>query len=1544
MLLTIHDAHLRQVASIDNDKQATLNYFNDTWTSYLETGAATFDFTVNKKALATDTYSKRAYQFLSEKNFISFEYEGETQLFIVRKVIENEKIIKLNCVNLNLELINEYANPYKAPKDMSFEEYCKALDLLNFTMLKIGVNEISDKRLTLEWEGQETKLARLLSLANQFGAEIEFKTFLNSNSSIKSFVVNVYHANDGFHQGVGKRQSKVLRYGRDFNSLTRTVDTTGIYNAILPTGNRTEVTSTKTSIIHNVDGSTTTTKKVRTPDGSVTTISKRVRNDGFVLGQVITKTVKNPDGTSSTTTEREMTTVYKKRTGRRKKAEEQPPFKVKHSKTSKTSAYSNDSTFDLTDLPDWKLENENGQVEFFKAGKMLYAPLSMQMFPAAFTSDTMSDQWIRRDETIDAEIQEELSDKALEMLRKSCYPAVTYEVDGYLPYGVGDTLEIEDDGFSSTLLLEMRVSERAISFTGTGERRTVFANYRALENQLSSGIQQRLEEMLEEAKPYYIKITSDNGTVFKNNKGKSTIYPTLLKGGNTIPDSEVSWKWKVDERDFSLSPTFTVEAAGITKPLTLTVIAIINGKEVAQKELPFTNVNDGKNGSNGEKGEDGKSLRLFTTQYKYAQKFINQYSADGYTGDWSVIENTAGLKAGDSVQIRVFNTDKQCDSWIVAVVNSILGENRISTVSKGLIEKGDIGPQGPKGATGEKGDKGDPGKPADPAPINQLKQDMELAKKDLSAVKSDLLKEKTESATKIEQVKQDVGAIRNQQTAYEQSNTQNLARITGQLGDKASKSEVKQTADEIREEISKISVGGKNLLKGSKGEFKPDINPSNFDNNVLYVQSTSIDLVKGEKYLISAKTDGVFSNNHNGTQESDNVVLWLMDKTITNYQIVSDSNTGTTGTLFTWNKPNGTYHLRVNTYHKDARKKVWEVKVERGTIKTDWSPAPEDTDEQITAARAIFEKTAEGLKTDMTAVKSYVADDGKRREQLEQYTRTETARSTEALRKQVSESYVAKSQYTEDARGIARRFEELNIGSPNLVLNGAVELGDRYWGGTDDKLFTNRTHVFYKNGKKPMFVIDTNEPNIAYLQNMIFNKLKKNTTYTLSFTGFMSGNVSGFRVLVGLLSDTDNVWKDAIDVFHQRLSPREAQRFSVTFNSGNYDGFSVRFDNMGSSNGISATVWISEIDVYEGTMKRAYQPAPENNQNYADTKLAEYKHDVDGQLAAVKKEVNGKVSQTTFDQRANQITQTVQELNDNAVKKNQIRVNENGIVSTSEKVVNGQTLASMIAQHPEWVEIIAKLLKVTADMIVNGAITADKLNVKELSALASDLGEITAGEIEFTTRFRNSPSRDAWGTVPGEYNYDTTVLINSSGIYSNGKIGRKNEEDKTPTITPVSYFKNGELFFANLEAGHSLKYMQINGIHPFIQGGSSLMYFGKKEDGKDALYITCHNAELYLKSDNYTDWKQSEVNNKVRWKVQGSLVLVDFNLQFDRDGSYHLVDIPKEYVPSNKMFPVQAWSLDRNKDRTAQLNVGGDLHIIGAEKDIPYLGQIIWTY
>lgn len=136
-----------------------------------------------------------------------------------------------------------------------------------------------------------------------------------------------------------------------------------------------------------------------------------------------------------------------------------------------------------------------------------------------------------------------------------------------------------------------------------------------------------------------------------------------------------------------------------------------------------------------------------------------------------------------------------------------------------------------------------------------------------------------------------------------------------------------------------VNTNGANLLNGSKGPFKPEKKPANFDNNILYVGNTSIYMEQGQEYTISAKTDGNFTAHHDGLKESDNVVLWIMDKDVRNYQIVSDLKTGTTGTKITWNKPTGTYHLRVNTYRKDPSKlkSVWDVKVEKGSIKSDYT-------------------------------------------------------------------------------------------------------------------------------------------------------------------------------------------------------------------------------------------------------------------------------------------------------------------------------------------------------------------------------------------------------------------------------------------------------------------------------------------------------------------------------------------------------------------------------------------------------------------------------
>ncbi|MFU2163873.1 phage tail spike protein [Streptococcus pluranimalium] len=501
MLLTIHDASLRKVAFIDNDKQATLNYFNDTWTRYLETGSSTFDFTVFKKAIISDVGRKRAYNYLNEKAFVSFQYKGKTYLHTIRKIEENEQVIKCYGINLNLELINEYANPYKAPKAMTFKEYCDAMDLLNFTFLKIGVNEISTQKISAEWEGTDTKLNRLLSLAKKFGAEIEFDTHLNADSSIKSFVVNVYHENDDDHQGVGRVSPTILKYGKNLKALTRTVDKTNVYNMIRPTG--------------------------KDDQGNTVTISG---------------------------------------------------------------------------LGAWSVNNSKGEREFYQAGEGLYAPLSMQMYPAAFTSGTMGDQWIRKDMTVESSNPEVIRSTAYRELKKNCYPAVTYEAEGFADLEIGDTVQVYDDGFSPVLLLEMRVSEQTISFTNPKNNKTTFSNAKALENLLSQGIQERLDRMIEDAKPYTVKVSTNNGTAFKNGQGQSVVTPTLMKGNKVINSG---WRWVVNGEIKATSPTYIVKAADINQTMVLTIAAWIDNQEVASEQITFLNASDGLKGDKGDPGPQG---------------------------------------------------------------------------------------------------------------------------------------------------------------------------------------------------------------------------------------------------------------------------------------------------------------------------------------------------------------------------------------------------------------------------------------------------------------------------------------------------------------------------------------------------------------------------------------------------------------------------------------------------------------------------------------------------------------------------------------------------------------------------------------------------------------------------------------------------------------------------------------------------------------------------------------------------------------------------
>lgn len=602
MLLTIHDANLQKVAYIDNDKQNTLNYYDDTWTRNLATGSSTFEFTVFKKAVKSDSPIVKTYHHLNERAFVSFKHKGKSFVFNIMTVEENEQIIKCYCENLNLELINELANPYKSNKAMTFKEYCEAMDLLNYTHLSIGINEISDRKLTLEWEGQDTKLSRLLSLANKFNAEIEFDTILNRDSTIKDFVVNVYHEYDETHQGVGRvRNDVIVKYGKNINSITRKVDKTAIFNTIRPTGKMPKIEEepsgdkgSKSETVKNADGSTTKTIISTAADGikSKTIVHTKVKKVDSKTKITVTTTTKS-DGSI----EQKVTTTIR---GVVSNSE----TKVLKKPNPKEKTNTIEEVLTIEGLDDWEVKNERGEVEFYQRGQALYAPISMQLYPSTFTHSTGKlDQWTRKDFHFETDEPNELRRLAYLKLKRHCYPAITYEVDGYIDVEVGDTVKIYDDGFKPSLIIQARVSEQKISFTNPTSNKTIFDNFKSLENKLSADIQSAFERLFENSKPYIIKLSTDKGVIFKNGSGESVVTPTLYRGGKPIVTG-VTWRWSLDGT-VSTGMKYLVRGSTIDRTSTLTVSAYIDNNQVAVDEISFVNVSDGQNGQKGDKGEPG---------------------------------------------------------------------------------------------------------------------------------------------------------------------------------------------------------------------------------------------------------------------------------------------------------------------------------------------------------------------------------------------------------------------------------------------------------------------------------------------------------------------------------------------------------------------------------------------------------------------------------------------------------------------------------------------------------------------------------------------------------------------------------------------------------------------------------------------------------------------------------------------------------------------------------------------------------------------------
>lgn len=231
---------------LDNTVPSAMHYFDEILHTYLKGSAYTFEFT-------TMTAHDDAV-FLVEGNKLSFKRKDKDYHLTIMSVEKGGDTTTVTAYGLCLELTNEYVDAYKAPRAMSFVEYINAYGFERSFV--IGTNEVSNKKITHEWTGTDTVLARLYSIANVFDAELEFVTELNDDYSLKNVVLNIYRAHSDSVQGMGHdKRSTILRYPNNIYGITKTSDITELYTAIRPTGtNGLQLNSISGRVIRDANG------------------------------------------------------------------------------------------------------------------------------------------------------------------------------------------------------------------------------------------------------------------------------------------------------------------------------------------------------------------------------------------------------------------------------------------------------------------------------------------------------------------------------------------------------------------------------------------------------------------------------------------------------------------------------------------------------------------------------------------------------------------------------------------------------------------------------------------------------------------------------------------------------------------------------------------------------------------------------------------------------------------------------------------------------------------------------------------------------------------------------------------------------------------------------------------------------------------------------------------------------------------------------------------------------------------------------------------
>ena len=588
--------------------------------------------------------------------------------------------------------------------------------------------------------------------------------------------------------------------------------------------------------------------------------------------------------------------------------------------------------------------------------------------------------------------------------------------------------------------------------------------------------------------------------------------------------------------------------------------------------------------------------------------------------------------------------------------------------------------------------------------------------------------------------------IQGAQSRFEQTTEKAISDLTNVTNGKADRSYVEQTVNGIKEQLTSSTIGGPNLIRdtaykegtkyfGSNGIAKIGNHPFYFNGSKPILIFSNNDqtekVISSNRFLLEKNTDYTlnfrgFNNSaltsydvfilgrRNGETRGFTIIKQLINgKKLSTSELESVSvqfNSGDIDNAYLRFDNNGTNGGQSDLY-------IAEIDLYKGTQKRPWQPALEDQEYLVTQAQATFERTIQGLSTQLTQLESKAGPNGELEQRMQTYSEKAAVDALKATRQILEQGYIAKAKYDEDVAGINRRFESV---ATDTTPDNLIRFADTL---TEYSVSNNNNNNRLSRPEDGIFKMKIDgSPSTTWLGPcfpIYIDRILQGDVYSIAFDYMIKSSVEVDKGLAFALKNHSNNTAIFNQGFANKNTPKDRwirAEFHFTANrdfefnkTGNFPFYIYAINN--------GEFWVRNPILVRGSKIPAFRPSPLDKAGTSEakieSKIAEYRQTVDGQFTTITNQIG------------------------DMLRKTDIQITPSQISFGAGKSINGRTISSLMVQEPESIALIAQLIKVKGDMVVDGSILG-----RHIASESVETGHMKAGSVTTPVLASNAVTAD----------------------------------------------------------------------------------------------------------------------------------------------------------------------------------------------------------